>query len=382
MSMLDYGVKITPRVYDQDNNLIKEYSTQSNMITNAGMGMLMTLPLASCMNVAVVGTGVSPTHRKYTGVVHKVGRVITTNDAFFITDDATYKRGLQLSDGTSFTILSVNSNTECMVKEDTLTEATLTGCCVWEFEQQLLDTPIKSSTLISTVQPTFNGTTCSEVTLNSRDYLKIDITRTFQFDFFSACTLTEAGWGNKIEDNGSVFLFGRILLDEAIPLVAGHRFLITVTMSRLFDITDVSMDVLFGTVGTWNVTSFLANPRGFTKILGDGTVDSGSGVIPFLEPSATAILMSFLNESDQVLATFNSDTSFLDGNKYFRSWSKYAQATDFTTPIKKLAYGFIGDDKIITFDYDVAQTAVIDEVIRLKFIVKWGRTLPDYASIS
>lgn len=374
------GVKVTPIVCDQQNNVLKRYPEQSNMTTKTGLQMMMTTPLAECMKVAAIGRGVTPTYRKEVCTLTKTGNTITANASIFVEADETHARTLQMSDGQLFEIVTVDANTSCTVTDSTI-EGTYSGVVIWNFEQQTLSNAVSTSSVYNTHEPEYNGSASGTITIGDNTYLKIDITRTFQFDIDSEVLITEAGWGNALS-GATLFLFGRILLDEPVPLVAGHRMLLKVTMTRLFDITDVSADILFGAPAVWDISALPTNGSAYSTILADGTSSLIGPYLPMLEPCATAFNLTFVGGDNSALAAYDDSVGKLVPASAYRTWSVYTEPEDYTTPISSLVYGMLGNTRILKFVYATSQTASLADTYRLKFIVQWGRFLPAYSTLN
>lgn len=388
-----YSIKIQPTLVDFDNNIIREYPEQHNLITDWGLNHLRDCNAGDLIKYISIGTGLENTNRgSGTVTFTQVGDVITSSETGFFDElDGVNNRTIQLSNNTSKRIKLWLNETQVQVYD--LIEFTNCTAIIWNTERNLLVNHLhQSSTLNHEVldsggEPldphgTFMDGAFDPIT-NEPCY-DVSIWRTVQFDFPTTEPLiTEAGWSDQSTNNSP--LFGRVLLETPIQIVAGTRLLIKVTLLRRFynqqwtvcPIQQISPSELK------SIESIEKRPANISAINDSGVTTGpyGNTRLACLEPTGVTRLyfVDVTNGSpfsSPIVASPYENNSF-EWNYFFSntSWDlPTVSKLRFTTELR--GYGYPMVDQYVDYDMDDTLDLNINRKIDLWFTISWNRILP------
>lgn len=387
-----YSIKIQPTLVDFDNNIIREYPEQHNLITDWGLNHLNNCIAGDLIKYISIGTGLENTNRgSGTVTFTQVGDVITASETGFFDElDGINNRTIQLSNNTSKRIKLWLNETQVQVYD--LIEFTNCTAIIWNTERNLLVNHLhQSSTLNHEVldsggEPldphgTFMDGAFDPIT-NEPCY-DVSIWRTVQFDFPTTEPLiTEAGWSDQSTNNSP--LFGRVLLETPIQIVAGTRLLIKVTLLRRFynqhwvvcPIQQISPSELK------SIEAIERLPANISYINDSGTTVGvkGGGSLVCLEPSRRLRLLfvdvnngSYM--SDIITASSYVTDSF-EFNYFFSNTSWDLPTLSNIRFLPSDVYPTPSVDTYVDYVMDGTLDLNINRKIDLWFTISWNRILP------
>ena len=369
-----FSVTVEPIVVDQNNKVIRKYDKQCNLITDWGLDQLRVAFVSNMTNYAVIGTGTTPTNRGSgaAALSMSASTTLTSDIAFFESDDALFNRVIQLTTGLVARIETFVSTTEVTISE--ISTFVGAGAVIWNIERDLMDSQYDRSTVKNTSDLSYNGSEVSEIDVNGSNYINVNCFRTIQFDLLEDKTITEAGWTHSTIPIPN--LFGRIVFETPLTLVTNDRLLLKITINRkIFNDVETN-DPIYNTNATWSST--LTSQLDWLSYINDTgvTVASGDNTCGWYEPFEASIPLVYL--MDEGGTKSNMTVSLIEENPGAFSKTFYYEDTNTNFPdLRSISWGqYQNNSYMMRLTYDVVQDKNDERRLEITHKVSWDRVLP------
>jgi len=388
------GVEYQTQIINADGTIAKSNKPKHNLILDAGMDLVATLPFADLFTHCVLGTGTKPVVRDSGAITFDFdGTVtVTASAGFFEAQDN--GRIIKFDSGEEFRITAYVSATELTVSNP-LSIGAITGesGAIHYVNEITHQTETKRSNTYST-ETGDNGTSFAVDTITFK--------RTFLFTAEVApITYREIGWSNS--GTAGAQLFGRDLIPGiGDSLAAGQQYKVVVRLKvKLSPTTPATVSDVgnngFNTAGTaafqylWFQTNVASGGSSFVQVVENGAkVQNAQN--RSLDPALTTQLFVSTTQITLIGATdgstrmdipaspaaINLSNSAYTPGSYTRNKSTTFSVSQFNGNIGSLVLVGGGDgskQRSWVIRFDSVQSKASTHTLGLTFRFSWGRTL-------